>query len=235
MYRIVSVTDKNGKLKKDFMDKMKAAHPSLEGEILNEDLLQSNMFLGNLRFKWNDDSGKMLATSYVIDCNRTEDKLVVSTMNSVYTLELVKDDEPAEEVWSWTETEREAWDHGVFTSRQEAIEDALKYKMAYHISDEQLSMIKVVKCQFATLPTYVSSEDILDALSERFCMETGSEEDLYDGVPDEDIEWLEDKLSELICEFNKRIQLRPRYYSVLDAEEVVDLVEYRKQRNEEED
>lgn len=98
MYRIVSVTDKNGKLKNDFMDKMKAAHPSLEGEILNEDLLQSNMFLGDLRFKWNDDSGKMLATSYVTDCERTEDKLVVSTMNSVYTLELVKDNEPAKEL-----------------------------------------------------------------------------------------------------------------------------------------
>lgn len=124
------------------------------------------------------------------------------------------------------------WDHGVFTSRQEAIEDALLDKKAYHISDEEMSLIKVAKCQIPTLPTYVSSEDILDELSERFCIETGSEEDLYDGVPDEDIEWLEDKLSELMCEFNKRIKLRPHYYSVMD-EEVVDLVEYRKQRNEE--
>lgn len=97
MYKIVNVTDKQGNPKKSFMDEIRLEHPSLEGEILNESLLQSNMFLGSLRFKWNDDSGKMLTTSYVTDWNRKESNLVINTINSIYTLEHIKDDKPIED------------------------------------------------------------------------------------------------------------------------------------------
>lgn len=230
MYKIVSVTDKHGNPKNDFMNNLKAAHPSLEGEVLNEDLLQNNIFLGNLRFKWNDDSGKMLATSYVTDCRRTKDKLVISTINSIYTLKLVKDEEPAEELWSWKETCTDTWSSGLFSSRTEAIENAYKTKQAFNISDDQMSIIDVAKCEYAALPTYVSTDTILDELNEKYLCETGDDRYLYDGVLDNDLEWLEDKLSGLINEFHKRIDLKP-YYFFINEQEQVDLTEYGKQKH----
>lgn len=44
------------------------------------------------------------------------------------------------EIWSWNETCSDDWTHGTFSSREEAIEDALATKKAYNITD------KFIKC-----------------------------------------------------------------------------------------
>lgn len=87
MYRIVNVTDREGNVKQEFIDELKVIHPNLIGEILNKEMLKSDLFLSYLRFKWADDSNKMLATSMVIDYVEDNDKIIVTTINSVYTFE----------------------------------------------------------------------------------------------------------------------------------------------------
>lgn len=89
MYRIINITDKNGNPKTDFVDKLKKDHPLLEGEILNKSLLQNDIFLDSLEFRWNDNSRKILLTSYVTKCEVIAGKVIVRTANSIYTLEPV--------------------------------------------------------------------------------------------------------------------------------------------------
>lgn len=134
-------------------------------------------------------------------------------------------DNEKSEIWSWNETYSDDWTHGIFSSREEAIEDALATKKAWNITDKLMGTIHVGKCEYVPIPTSVDSEDILNDLSEQHCSETGCEDYIYDGVSDEDIKWLEDKLSELMCEFHQRIKLQPSWFVVVEKEEV-DLSDY---------
>ena len=87
MYRITNVTDKEGNVKQEFIDELKVVHPKLVGKILNKEVLKSDLFVGCLHFEWADDSNKMLKTSIVMDYVEDNDKIIVTTMNSVYTFE----------------------------------------------------------------------------------------------------------------------------------------------------
>ena len=87
MYRITNVTDKEGNVKQEFIDELKVVHPKLVGKILNKEVLKSDLFMGCLLFEWADDSNKMLKTSMVIDYVEDNDKIIVTTINSVYTFE----------------------------------------------------------------------------------------------------------------------------------------------------
>lgn len=131
------------------------------------------------------------------------------------------------EIWSWTYLHSDYWNHGTFNSREEAIEDALATKKAFHESTET---ILVSKCETAPLPTYVDSEDILNNLDEQYHNETGSEDYLYEGVTKEQTKWLEDKLSELMVEFHKKIGLKSSWYTILGPEEV-NLNEYEEKKH----
>ena len=87
MYRITNVTDKEGNVKQEFIDELKVVHPKLVGKILNKEVLKSDLFMDCLHFEWADDSNKMLKTSMVTDYVEDGDKIIVTTMNSVYTFE----------------------------------------------------------------------------------------------------------------------------------------------------
>lgn len=87
MYRIVNITDREGNIKQEFINELKAIHPNLIGEILDKEVLKNNLFLSYLNFKWADNSNKMLRTSMVMDYVEDRDKIVVTTMNSVYIFE----------------------------------------------------------------------------------------------------------------------------------------------------
>lgn len=87
MYRITNVADKQGNVKQEFIDELKVVHPELVGKILNKEVLNSDLFMGCLHFEWADDSNKMLKTSMVMDYVEDNDKIIITTMNSVYTFE----------------------------------------------------------------------------------------------------------------------------------------------------
>lgn len=88
MYRIVNITDREGNVKEEFINKLKIIHPELVGKILNKDIFKTktwDLFMTCLKFEWTDNTHKMLVTSIVTDYVEYGDKIMVTTMNSIYT------------------------------------------------------------------------------------------------------------------------------------------------------
>lgn len=82
--KIISVNDKNGNEKTEFMDELKAAHPDMMGVWINQFWAKN---FGAFCFAWGDKSNKMLKTSSVTDLKETENKVYVETQNSMYEFE----------------------------------------------------------------------------------------------------------------------------------------------------
>lgn len=90
MYKIINVTDREGNVKEEFMKEMAAAHPGMSGKLLypiNKNLV--NTYLISLCLVWTDRSDKMLRTSTILDYSEQDNLIIVTTMNSIYTLEKI--------------------------------------------------------------------------------------------------------------------------------------------------
>lgn len=92
MYKIISVTDKSGNVKLEFINDMKSKH----GDELLGDFVYYEHMKNNLEnkpcccFEWADNSGKMLRTSWVESMSEWDNKVKIATMNSVYVFEKVE-------------------------------------------------------------------------------------------------------------------------------------------------
>ena len=92
MYKIVSVTDKSGNVKWDFIDDMKSKH----GDELLGDFVYYEHMKNNIEnkpccyFEWADNSGKMLRTSWVESVSEYDAIIKIATRNSVYLFEKVE-------------------------------------------------------------------------------------------------------------------------------------------------
>ena len=90
MYKIISITDKQGV---DKSEPHRQSHPQLLGEFENLNLLKGEIANGtepHCYFIWADDSNKMLRTSRVQSMSEWDDKIKIVTMNSCYVFERVK-------------------------------------------------------------------------------------------------------------------------------------------------
>lgn len=87
MYKIVSITDKEGNSKDDFFNEIQSVHPSMSGEILYPELVKVGT---HFCLVWNDDTEKMLRTSTIENYENDGDKVEVVTRNSIYVLEKIK-------------------------------------------------------------------------------------------------------------------------------------------------
>lgn len=134
-----------------------------------------------------------------------------------------------EKFWSWNEVDDDAWTHGTFDSREEAIENALSNieEIKSYLETETPS-VYIGECVYAPLPTTIDSERILWDLDEQYADESGCENYIYEGVTDEQTKWLEDKLSDVMIEFHKMIGLKPCWFTVVEQEEI-NLCEYKKE------
>lgn len=153
-------------------------------------------------------------------CIGVSEPFVIENINSYCT----EHTEKKKELWSWNETYSDDWTHGTFDSREEAIEDALAIKEFYN---RKWDTIKIGKCELVPLRTDVDPERIMDYLDELYCDETGCDYYIYEGVTDEQVKWLEDKLSDVMKEFHKMIGLNPCWFTVVE-QEVIDLEDYKK-------
>ena len=85
MYKIIYLTDRDGNVKEAFIQEMKQNHPNMCGELLFSGWLEIG---SSLCLVWDDDSNKMLRTSRIVnDVIREEGKIIVTSMNTIYTLE----------------------------------------------------------------------------------------------------------------------------------------------------
>lgn len=90
MYKIINVTDRDGNVKEEFMKELAAAHPEMSGVLLypiNKNLV--NTFLMSLCLVWTDNSDRMLRTSSILDYSEQDNLIILTTVNSIYTLEKI--------------------------------------------------------------------------------------------------------------------------------------------------
>ena len=131
-------------------------------------------------------------------------------------------------MWSWNEVYSDDWTHGVFDTKEEAIQDALDY-LSEIKPITYGTTIRIGECEYIPLRTDVDPDRIMEELDELYCDETGCDYYIYEGVTDEERKWLEDKLSDLMNEFHNMIGLSPSWFTVVSMEEI-DLNEYRKEK-----
>ena len=124
-------------------------------------------------------------------------------------------------LWSWNETDNENWTHGTFNTKEEAIQDALGCKKWIERSlSTNNPTIYVGECELVPLRTDPDPDRIMEELNEAYGDDSGCDTYIYDGVTDEDRKWLEDKLSELMFEFNQKIGLNPGWFKIVAMEEI---------------
>jgi hypothetical protein len=93
IYKVASITDKQGNPKLEPFEDCLKLHPNMEGEFLYFDLMCQYIVANaptKCCFIWNDNTDKMMRTSdveYVIG-KLGDNEIVVTTRNSVYKFEL---------------------------------------------------------------------------------------------------------------------------------------------------
>lgn len=87
LYRIVAVTNKNGKSDQDRIDAIKDICESMIGEIVYPEYV----IPGNcLCLLWNNDTGRMMRTSSIESVESNDKRMKVVTRNTIYYLEVVE-------------------------------------------------------------------------------------------------------------------------------------------------
>lgn len=114
-----------------------------------------------------------------------------------------------EEIWSWNETDDENWSHGTFDSREKAIKDALgNIEEIKSYLETDTPTIYLGKCEYIPLRTDLDPDRAMEYLDEAYCDDSGCDYYIYEGVTDEQRRWLENKLSDVMDEFHKMIDLK---------------------------
>lgn len=152
---------------------------------------------------------KSLPEHYV--CTGVKEPFIISNINCLCT------EYEEQKVWSWNEQREDYWNRGIFYSKNEAIKDAID---DYKTNGINNPIIYVAECFLIPPPTHVDADIVLEYLDESYNNETGCEEYIYDNIADSDIKWLENKMSDLINEFNERINLNPNWFNIYEIEEV---------------
>lgn len=120
-----------------------------------------------------------------------------------------------ENKWTYNEKDYDYWGHETYDTKEDAIEAAKEYLCGMQPE------IYVGKCVKIALPTYVDVDSIFERLNENYAEECFEYDDyLFDGVEREDSEWLEEKMSNLMQEFYKKIGLVSPCYTIEDIEVV---------------
>lgn len=131
-----------------------------------------------------------------------------------------------EKIWSWNETYRDDWTHGVFDTKEDAIQDALEYIDSIKRLNHGCPIIHIGQCEYVPIRTDADPDRIMEELDEKYCDDSGCDYYIYDGVTDEERKWLEDKLSDLMNEFHQKIGLNLGWFKVVTMEKI-NLNDYR--------
>ncbi len=85
--KIISVKDKAGNEKTEFMDELRKNHPSMSGRWIYPFLATQDF--GSFHLLWDDQTDRCLVTSAVKNLIQADTKVVVTTRNSVYEFEII--------------------------------------------------------------------------------------------------------------------------------------------------
>ena len=84
--KIIMVANRDGTIKEEFLKELQETHPDMTGECIINPTLGKGLLLD-----WDDDSGKILRTSKIVELVEKKDKnaLVIITENSIYDCEVI--------------------------------------------------------------------------------------------------------------------------------------------------
>lgn len=84
--KIVMVSNRDGSVKEEFLKELQETHPDMTGECIINPTIGKGLLLD-----WDDDSGKILRTSEIIELteNKYKNTLVIVTENSIYDCEVI--------------------------------------------------------------------------------------------------------------------------------------------------
>lgn len=114
-------------------------------------------------------------------------------------------------MYTWNRTNSEYWGNGTFETREEAIKEA---------KDCGCTDFYIGVCETVPLRTNVDPDRIMEELDETYHDESGCDDYIYESVSDEDRKWLEEKLSDLMAEFNERANINPGWFKVINEEHI---------------
>lgn len=122
--------------------------------------------------------------------------------------------------WSWNESDNGEWNHGMFDTKEEAIQDAYaneeEIKRGLSCTDD--AVIFVGQCEQVPLWNNLDADRELEYLDEMYCDDSGCDTYIYDGVTKEDKDWLDEKLSAVIDEFHQRIGLQSNWFRIVNMD-----------------
>lgn len=128
--------------------------------------------------------------------------------------------------WSFNISNDEFWNKGLFDTKEEAEKEAVEYGKKYGCSEMEVGM-----CTLLPLPVYVDPDDILERLNEQYAEDAGGEydDDIYEDVKKEDLDWFEEEMSRIVHEFHKRADIKSIWYTVTNIHGIkIDLSEQSK-------
>ena len=84
--KVIMVANRDGNVKKEFLRELQETHPDMNGECIINPTIGKRLLLD-----WEDDSGKILRTSKIVELVEKKDKnaLVIITENSIYDCEVI--------------------------------------------------------------------------------------------------------------------------------------------------
>lgn len=84
--KIVMVSNRDGSVKEEFLKELQETHSDTTGECIINPTIGKRLLLD-----WEDDSGKILRTSEIVELTENKDKntLVIVTENSIYDCEMI--------------------------------------------------------------------------------------------------------------------------------------------------
>ncbi len=115
-------------------------------------------------------------------------------------------------MFTWNKEQSEYWNNALFDTREEAIKEAIYCGyLDFYIGETETIPLR----------TDASVDRILEELDQNYCNESGCDYNIYEGVLEKDIKWLEKKLSKTIKKFHKRANIKPNWYTVFSEEHIV--------------
>lgn len=107
-----------------------------------------------------------------------------------------------EKMWVWVKSiedlENEYFNNLLFETREEAIEEVKQI-----VAPEEKTVV-IVRCREFPLCNVIDAEYVLEYLDNQYRSWTGCDTYVYDGITQEEEEWLEAEISRVIDKFHEK-------------------------------
>lgn len=126
-------------------------------------------------------------------------------------------------VVGWNITYDDIWSYCNFETKEEAIQDALgSLGWIKKETSKNNPIIYIGECELIPFRTDVNVNRIMEELNRSYCVDSGYKCNMYiyENVSEEQKKWLEDRLSDLMKDFNNMLGLKSIWFQVTNKEKI---------------